>query len=161
MFTKIAVALDESSGAQRALVVAIQLSKSLGAHLQAVTVMADLPPYTAFAAAADPTILGTLSGDRFAFYERFQADSRSLALREGIELSTDLLDGEKVDAIIAFVHQHQIDLLVIGLHHALNESMNPHGLLPINSGNETTISLETFLASLHRLDVFHRAVLLL
>ena len=71
------------------------------------------------------------------------------------------MDWEKVDVIIAFVHQHQIDLLVIGLHHALNESMNPDGLLPINSGNETTISRETFLASLHRLDVFHRAVLLL
>jgi nucleotide-binding universal stress UspA family protein len=117
MFTKIAVALDESPEAERALVVAIRLSKSLGAYLQMVTVMADLPPYTAFAAAADPSILSTLSGDRFAFYERFQADARSLALREGIELSTHLLDGDKVDAIIAFVHEHQIDLLVIGLHH--------------------------------------------
>ena len=45
--------------------------------------------------------------------------------------------------------------------HALNESMNADRLLPIYSGNETTISRETFLASLHRLDVFHRAVLLL
>jgi hypothetical protein len=45
--------------------------------------------------------------------------------------------------------------------HALNESMNTDRLLSINSGNETAISRETFLASLHRLDVFHRAVLLL
>lgn len=45
--------------------------------------------------------------------------------------------------------------------HALNESMNADRLLPIYSGNETTISRETFRASLHRLDVFHRAVLLL
>jgi hypothetical protein len=45
--------------------------------------------------------------------------------------------------------------------HALNESMNADRLLPIYSGNETTISRETFLASLNRLDVFHRAVLLL
>jgi hypothetical protein len=45
--------------------------------------------------------------------------------------------------------------------HALNESTNADGLLSINSGNKITISQETFLASLHRLDVFHRAVLLL
>jgi len=45
--------------------------------------------------------------------------------------------------------------------HVLNESMNADRRLPIYSGNETTISRETFLASLNRLDVFHRTVLLL
>jgi hypothetical protein len=45
--------------------------------------------------------------------------------------------------------------------HALNESIITDRLLPIYSGNETTITPETFLASLLRLNVFHRAVLLL
>jgi hypothetical protein len=43
---------------------------------------------------------------------------------------------------------------------ALNESLHDDRLLPIYPG-ETTISREAFLASLHQLDVFHRAVLLL
>jgi universal stress protein family protein len=122
MFTKIAVVLDESPEAGCALVAAGHLAKSLGAHLQAVTYMAELPRYTAFAAAANPSILGTLSGDRLAFYEPFQADARSLDLREGVELSTHLLDGEKVDAIIASVHAHEIDLLANGLHHRWHQA---------------------------------------
>jgi nucleotide-binding universal stress UspA family protein len=79
--------------------------------------MAELPESTAFAAAADPSMLRTPLGDRFAFYERFQPNAGSLALREEVELSTHLLHEEKADAIVAFVHEHQIDLLVIGLHH--------------------------------------------
>jgi nucleotide-binding universal stress UspA family protein len=117
LFTKIAVALDESPESERALIAAIQLAKALGARLQTVTVMADLPVYTAYATAADPSIIRTLDGDRGAFYERLQLAAKSTALQEGIELTTHLLDGEKVDGIVAFVHKHQINLLVIGLHH--------------------------------------------
>jgi nucleotide-binding universal stress UspA family protein len=117
LFTTIAVALDESPEAERAFAVAIQLAKALGANLHTVTAMAELPAYTAYAAAVDASMVRTLDGDRVAFYERLQAAAKSTALQESIELTTHLLDGEKVDGIVAFVHEHQIDLLVIGLHH--------------------------------------------
>lgn len=60
MFRKIAVAYNESPEAKRALVSAIQLAKSLNADVQAVTVMADLPAYTAYAGVADASLTRVL-----------------------------------------------------------------------------------------------------
>jgi nucleotide-binding universal stress UspA family protein len=117
LFTTIAVALDESPEAERALNVAIQLAKALGTNLHTVTAMAELPAYTAYVAAVDASMVRTLDGDRVAFYEHLQATAKSTALQEGIELTTHLLDGEKVDGIVDFVRERQINLLVIGLHH--------------------------------------------
>ena len=53
MFKKIAVAYNESAEASRALAQAIHLAKSLGAGLGAITVLEELQPYAAYAAAAD------------------------------------------------------------------------------------------------------------
>jgi nucleotide-binding universal stress UspA family protein len=117
MFAKIAVALDESPEAGRALTAAIHLAKALGAHLQAVTVMEELPAYTAYATAVDPSVIRTLDEDRVAFYERLQAAAKSTALQDDLELTTHLLNGGTVDAIVEFVREHQVNLLVIGLHH--------------------------------------------
>jgi nucleotide-binding universal stress UspA family protein len=116
MFRNIAVAYDESLEARRALTAAIHLAKALGVGLQTVTVMEKLPAYTAFAVSADASIAVILEEDRQKFYEQLQAAARAAALREGIELITHLVDGETVDAIVGFVCEHKIDLLVIGLH---------------------------------------------
>ena len=55
MHKKITVAYDNTPEAERALLSAIQLAKSLGAELRTITVMADPPAYADFAAAGDPS----------------------------------------------------------------------------------------------------------
>jgi nucleotide-binding universal stress UspA family protein len=62
MFKKIVVTYTESLEAERALNAGIQLAKSLNAELHAVTVMASLPAYAAFADAADPSLSQNASG---------------------------------------------------------------------------------------------------
>lgn len=116
MLKNIAVAYDESPEAGRALAGAIYLAKTLGVGLQTITVMEKLPAYTAFATSADPALMTTLAEDRLKFYEHLQAAAKATALHEGVELVPHLTEGETVDAIVSFVCEHKIDLLVIGLH---------------------------------------------
>ena len=56
MFRKITVAYNGSPEAAPALAQSIHLAKALGAELCAITVQQDLPPYTAYAAAADSSL---------------------------------------------------------------------------------------------------------
>jgi len=116
MFRNIAVAYNESPEARRALAAAIRLAKALGTGLHVITVMEKLPAYTALATGADVSIAVILEEDRLKFYEQLQTAARAVALREGVELVTHLMDGETVDAIVSFVCEHKVDVLVIGLH---------------------------------------------
>jgi nucleotide-binding universal stress UspA family protein len=106
MFKKISVAYNESPEASRALAQAIDLAKALGAELQAITVLEDLPPYAAYAAAADSTLAVTLIED----------SKERCALRKGVELKTHLLEGEPRDSIVRFLQDTKTELVVIGLH---------------------------------------------
>jgi nucleotide-binding universal stress UspA family protein len=99
------------------LTAALGLATALGVSLHAIAVAEELPAYTAYGIAGDPSILQKLGEDRRQFYADLQTKVREKAAEQGVEISTHLLDGEKVDAIVHFVHEHKIDLLVIGLHH--------------------------------------------
>jgi nucleotide-binding universal stress UspA family protein len=116
MFKNIAVAYDESPEAGRALSTAIHLAKTLGAELQTITVMENLPAYTSFAVSTDPTMLNVLMEDRSEYYKRLQSDVLAAGQREGVEVVAHLINGEEVDEIVHFVCESKIDLLVIGLH---------------------------------------------
>ncbi len=117
MYKNIAVAFDESPEAARALNAALHLATALNTGLHVITVAEELPAYTAYGAAADPSVLRTLGEDRLKFYADLQNKALEKAAIESVEAVTHLLDGERVDAIIHFVREHKIDLLVIGLHH--------------------------------------------
>jgi nucleotide-binding universal stress UspA family protein len=119
MFKRIAVAYNESPEAARALASAIHLAKALGAELGAVTIAPELPAYTAYVAAVDPSLTRTLAKGRREAYEKLHSEAREAALREGIELATHLLEGDEVDALVHFLVQYKADLLVIGLHYHL------------------------------------------
>jgi nucleotide-binding universal stress UspA family protein len=54
--------------------------------------------------------------DRAKFYEGLQDKARAVAHEDGIELTGHLVEGDEVGAIVNFVRQQKIDLLVIGLH---------------------------------------------
>src|SRR5271166_2040294 len=116
MYKNIAVALDESPESGRAFKTAIQLAKIFGVGLQTITVMERLPSYTAFAAATDPSMVATLEEDRLEFYKRMQARAQSEAETHGVSLATHAVEGEAADAIVHYVCESKIDLLIIGLH---------------------------------------------
>jgi len=116
MFRKITVAYNGSPEAARALAQAIHIAKALSAELGAITVQQDLPPYTAYAAAADSSLSRELIEDQQAHCARLHSEARDTALREGVKLETHLLEGDAVDAIVRFLLDNKTDLLVIGLH---------------------------------------------
>jgi nucleotide-binding universal stress UspA family protein len=116
MFRKVIVAFNESPEAERALIAAIRLAKSLSAELQTITFMPGLPAYTAFAAVTDPGSPQVLEQDQLKLYERLQAAARERARSHGIEVVTHLVGGNGVEAIVDFLREQKADLLVIGLH---------------------------------------------
>jgi nucleotide-binding universal stress UspA family protein len=116
MFRKIVVAYDGSPEAQRSLVSAIRLAKSLDAELHTVTVIADLPAYTAFADAADSSVPRMLEQDRRQFYQNLQEKARDLFASYGIGFQGHLIEGKPVEAIVEFLRRQKADLLVLGLH---------------------------------------------
>jgi|SRR5271168_4208911 len=117
MFQRIAVAYNESVEAQRAFAAATQLAKIMGAQLQTITVMADLPSYTAFAGIADPSLPRMLDEDRIKFYEELSEKARQSAQDQGVDVLTNSVEGSEVDEIIRFLRERKADLLVVGLHH--------------------------------------------
>jgi len=116
MFRKITLAYNESPEAQRALISAIQLAKSLKAELHTVTVMTALPAYTAYVAAVDASLSQLLMDDRVRFYETLQQKASALAHQHDLELTCHLIEGSEVDAIVNFVREQKTDLLMLGLH---------------------------------------------
>jgi nucleotide-binding universal stress UspA family protein len=117
VFKKITVAYNETPEAERALLSAIQLAKSLGAELRTITVMAAPPAYTAFAAAGDPSFPQTLESDRLKFYQDLQEKARVLAESHGVEVLSHIVEGHQIETIIHHLREQKADLLVLGLHH--------------------------------------------
>jgi nucleotide-binding universal stress UspA family protein len=116
MFRKIAVAYNESAEAERALACALQLARNLGAELCTITVEVELPAYTAFAGAADPSLSQVLTNDREKFYEALEEKARATAQPQGVELQCHVVKGREVEAIVSFLRRQKTDLLVMGLH---------------------------------------------
>jgi nucleotide-binding universal stress UspA family protein len=116
MFKKIAVAYNESPEADRAFIAAIRLAKCLSAELSTITVVADLPAYTAFAGVADPEFSRVLVDDREKSYALLQEKARISAQIQGVEVISHIVEGSEVVAIIDFLRKEKADLLVIGLH---------------------------------------------
>ena len=94
----------------------LSLSRASTRAWETVTVAADLPVYTTFAEAADPSISRVLSDDRLECYEQLQEKARALAASHGIGIRSHLVSGKQVEAIVDFLRRQKADLLVIGLH---------------------------------------------
>jgi len=116
MFQKIVVAYNESPEAKRALASGIELAKCLNAQLHIVTVMSEPPAYTAYAAAADPSLPNILHDDRRAFYQTLQQDATTLAEGHSLTVTSHLLEGHQIESLVHFLREQKSDLLVIGLH---------------------------------------------
>jgi nucleotide-binding universal stress UspA family protein len=121
MFHTIMVAFDESREAAHALASAIELAKSLGAHLKIVTVVEALPSFYNIAAIISPSVLDeSLEGKRSQL-RTLQQSAIKRATAAGVKADAILVDGGEVAGIVRAAQREHADLLVIGLpkHHGL------------------------------------------
>jgi nucleotide-binding universal stress UspA family protein len=116
MFKRILVAYDESPESERALITGIHLAKSLNAELRAVSVQEKLPAYSGYIDAELPGGTMLLRQQATEYYRDLQARARETAQQEGVILTTELVEGDEVQAIVECVQRTQSDLLVLGLH---------------------------------------------
>jgi nucleotide-binding universal stress UspA family protein len=139
MFNKILVAYDESPESGRALLTGIHLAKSLNAELRAVSVQENLPPYAGYIDVGVPGGTTLLRQQALNYYRDLQTRAQQAAQREGVILTTELVEGDEVQAIAECMQRNQSDLLVLGLHR--------HSLLFSRLWNHTTYDLVQQLSS--------------
>ena len=133
MFKRILVAYDESPESGRALRMGIHLAKSLNAELRAVSVRENLPPYSAYIDAEMPGATAWLHQQAVEYYRRLHAGAHQTARQEGIILTTEIVEGDEVQAIVECAQRTQSDLLVFGIHR--------HSLMFSRLWNHTTHDL--------------------
>ena len=116
MFKKILVAYDESPESGRALLTGIHLARSLHAELRTVSVQEKLPPFAGYIDAEVPGGTTLLRQQAFEYYRDLQTRAQQAAQQEGVILTTDLVEGDEVQAIVECVQRTHSDLLILGLH---------------------------------------------
>jgi nucleotide-binding universal stress UspA family protein len=119
MSNKILVAYDESPESGRALLTGIHLAKTLNAELKTVSVQEKLPPYAGYIDAEVPGGTTLLRQQAVDYYRDLQTRAQQAAQREGVILTSELVEGDEVQAIVECVQRNQSDLLVLGLHSCL------------------------------------------
>lgn len=109
MFQKILLAYDGSSGAKRALDVALELAKGAGAELWALAVEERLPHYAA-------TVDEVIEEKEFAnhFYQESLSVAYLRALKAGVELKSEIRAGHAARTIVDFTKERGFDLVVLG-----------------------------------------------
>ena len=116
MFEKIMVAHDGSPESGRALIVGVELAKSLKADLSTVYVYEKLPAYAA--GHMDIGVTGAtvvLPQQVSQYYRKLQVNAQEAARQQGIALNTELVEGDEVKAIVECMQRTRSDLLVLGL----------------------------------------------
>lgn len=109
MFRKILVAIDGSDGANKALGVAIDVAKHYGAELHSISIEEHLPHYAA-------TVGEVVEAKQEAveYFRRVVQAAEQTAKAAGLGLTTHVMPGHEVEAIVRFVKDGGHDLLVIG-----------------------------------------------
>ena len=116
MFKKILVAYDGSPESGRALIVGVELAKSLKADLSTVYVFEKLPAYAA--GYMDIGVTGAtvvLPRQVSQYYRKLQVNAQEAARQRDIALNTELVEGDEVKAIVECVQRTRTDLLVLGI----------------------------------------------
>jgi len=109
MFRKILLAYDGSQGANRALVVGIDLAKNHGAELWAVAVQEKLPRFSG-------TIDEVQEEKQFADeqYGKLLEAATVKAKEAGVELKTLMRAGHPAQIIVAVAQEGKFDLVLVG-----------------------------------------------
>ena len=116
MFSKIVVALNDLPESQRALRAAIELARAINAELATVSILGDLPAYTAFAVVVDPGAPAAIKEERRRVHRELHEKASLLAQVHGVRARGSIIDGEEVQAILHFLKDERANLFVIGLH---------------------------------------------
>lgn len=109
MFRKILVAYDGSEGAKRALRAGLELARTTGARITAISVREHLPY---FATSVDEVDEAREQID--AFFRRITDEARRVAGEAGVELETVVQSGHEVETTIAYAKREACDLLIVG-----------------------------------------------
>ena len=113
MFHKIVVVYDDSPEADRALDIAIELTRALQAELRIVTVLEPLPNY--FSWDVSPLPAKQWIDRTRTKHTLHQTAAWQKANAAGVSLDTELVDGDEVDRIVESAKKNHADLLVVGL----------------------------------------------
>ena len=116
IFKRILVAYDGSPESGRALIVGIQLAKSLKADRSTFYVYEKLPAYAA--GYMDIGVTGAtvmLPQQVSQYYRKLQVNAQEAARQQGVALNTELVEGDEVKAIAECAQRTRSDLLVLGI----------------------------------------------
>jgi nucleotide-binding universal stress UspA family protein len=110
MFQKILVANDGSRGAQKALQVAIDLTKHYEAELHSISIAESQAQHKV------KVVGGSLRTEQDAedYFRILTIHAGQGAAASGVQLNSHVLTGHEVETIATFVKSHRCDLLVIG-----------------------------------------------
>ncbi|MGA2434781.1 MAG: universal stress protein [Bryobacteraceae bacterium] len=109
MMEKILIAHDGSEGAQRAFDTALALAKRLGASLDMISVEER--------SIHDGETIDEVSDEieeQNGYFEQLASQCKRHAALSGIALSTSVVRGHEVKAVVEFARERGFDLLVIG-----------------------------------------------
>jgi nucleotide-binding universal stress UspA family protein len=116
MFSKIVVALNDLPESQRALRAAIDIALAYKAELATVSILGDLPAYTSFAIVVDPSAPSAIQEARRRAHDELHEKASRLAQEHGVPLTSSIVEGQEVKAVLHYLKDQRADLLVIGLH---------------------------------------------
>jgi nucleotide-binding universal stress UspA family protein len=109
MYQKILLAYDGSSGAKRALEVALSLARLSGAQVRALAVEEHLPHFAA--------TVSEMEGEKeFAnhYYQRCLSAAFLQALQAGVTLEYEIRVGSAARTIVEVAKEYQCDLVILG-----------------------------------------------
>jgi nucleotide-binding universal stress UspA family protein len=116
MFSKIVVVLNDLPEPQHALRTAIDLARSCDAELATVSILGDLPAYSAFSVVVDPGASAAMMEERRDRHKEMHEKAANLARELGVHAQGSIVVGREVRAILHFLKEQNADLLVVGLH---------------------------------------------
>jgi nucleotide-binding universal stress UspA family protein len=108
-FTNILVAVDGSTGGEKALDCALSICQAVGARLTALAVEGKLPAYAASLGEVDD-----VKREKDDFFGDVLATAAEQAAARGVEASTDLVPGHAAEVITHYARAHGHDLIVLG-----------------------------------------------
>lgn len=109
MYRHILVAFDGSQGSQRALKAGLELARTFGGDLCALTVEERLPHYAA--------TVGEMDEEK-ELRDQYFAELRTRAVEEarqhGVDIRTEVRMGQAAQVVTRFADQGRFDLVVVG-----------------------------------------------
>jgi nucleotide-binding universal stress UspA family protein len=112
MFQRILVAHDGSTGAQKAMAVAIGLAQRFGAEIHLISVIEELPKY-----AATIDEVQEVNAEAIRHYRAIQDEACRQAEEHGVKAYGTygtIIPGHEVQTIVQQADQRKFDLLVVG-----------------------------------------------